>query len=129
MGVKRVLPAYQIIPNAGIPNRPNSVAVSGTMTGTNVITSNPSNIENWDNIGFQVSWTGNAVGTLAVLCSIDGTNYFALTFSPALTQPAGASGGFLINATQLPYPWVVFQYTNASGTGALKVWICGKDLN
>lgn len=129
MGQKRVLPSYQLIPNAGIPNRPGSLAVSGVMTGTNVITGNPTNIQDYDNVGLQVSWTGTPTGVIAILCSVDGVSYFALTFNPILAQPAGSAGGYLINLTQLPYPWIIVQYTNASGTGALKAFICAKDIN
>lgn len=103
--------------------------VSGVMTGTTVITSNPTNIENHDNVGLQIAWTGTPVGLLEVLCSIDGKTYFALTFDPELTQPAGAAGGYLINLNQLPFTWLKIQYTNASGSGALTAFISGKDVN
>jgi hypothetical protein len=129
MGVKRVLPAYQLIPNAGDPTRAGFPPVSGAMTGTSTITSNATNIEFMDNIGFQVLWTGTPVGNFYVFCSIDGINYIALTFAPALGMPAGVPGGFLINLQQLPYPWIKFQYINTSGSGTLSVYICGKDVN
>lgn len=128
MGTKRVLPGYQVIPNPGNANT-GAPAVLGVMTGTTVIISNPTNIQNLDNIGVQISWTGTAVGVIEIDCSIDGTNYFALSFGPALTQPAGTAGGYLVNLTELPYPLIRVKYTNASGTGTLSVWICGKDLN
>jgi hypothetical protein len=123
MGSKRVLPSFQIV------NGPNPKSVSGAMTGAAVITSNPTNIENLDNIGLQISWTGAPVGNLSINCSIDGINYLPLTFGPPITQPAGAPGGFLVNLTELPYPWIQLQYTNISGTGTLSAFICGKDLN
>lgn len=123
MGCKRVLPSFQIVGGT------NAKSVVGTMTGTAVITSTPTNIENLDNIGFQISWTGTAVGVIAILCSIDGVTYLPLTFGPPLTQPAGTAGAYLINLTELPYPFIQLQYTNASGTGTLSAWICGKDLN
>lgn len=130
MGFKRVLRSYQIIPNAGVPNvSPAQPAVSGVMTGTTVITSNPTNISNWDNVGLQVQWTGTPVGTFQILCSIDGVTFIPLTFGPPLTPPAGTPGSFLVNLTELPYPWIQLQYTNASGVGALKSFICAKDLN
>lgn len=128
MGSKKVLPSYQIVPNPGYA--PKGIPpVSGVMTGTNVITSNPTNIENLDNIGFQITWTGNPVGSFQILCSIDGVNYVPLSFGPPLTSPSGTAGSFLVNLTELPYPWIELQYTNTSGVGALTAWICGKDLN
>lgn len=121
MGAKRVLHAYQIVGG--------TTGVSGTMTGTTAITAVATNIANLDNIGFQISWTGTPNGTFQVQCSIDGTNFYPLTFDPALTAPAGAAGSFLINLTLLPFPWIRLVYTNASGTGALTAWISGKDVN
>lgn len=129
MGSKKVLPSYQIIPNPGNPLAPNTPPVSGSMTGTTVITSNPTNIQNLDNIGLQIAWTGTPVGTLEIQCSIDGVNYDALSFGPPITQPAGTAARFLVNLTELPYPWIRVQYTNASGSGSLTAFICGKDLN
>lgn len=128
MGSKRVLPAYQIIPNVGIPNQ-SLPAVLGVMTGTDVITSNPTNIQNLDNIGLQIAWTGTAIGVIEIQCSIDGVTFMDLSFGPPIAQPAGVDGGYLVNLTELPYPLIRVKYTNASGTGTLSAWICGKDLN
>lgn len=116
MGFKKVLPRFHLI-NAGV------------MTGTATVTSNSVNIENLDNIGLQVSWTGTAHGTISVICSIDNVNYIALTFDPVLTQPAGASGSYLIDLNQVPFSFLKVSYTNASSTGVLDVWIVGKDVN
>lgn len=116
MGSKKVLPEYSLI-------------TAGVMTGTTTIASVPTNIQNLDNIGLQVAWTSTAIGTLTVQCSVDGVTYSALTFSPALTQPAGASGGYLINLNQLPFPWLKVSYTNVSSTGVLNVKIFAKDIN
>ncbi len=116
MGSKKTLPEYVLI-NAG------------AMTGTATLNSTPTNIQNLDNVGLQVSWTGTAVGTFAVQCSIDGVTYDSLTFNPALTQPAGTPGGYLIDLNQLPFPWLQVTYTNTSGSGTLTVSIFGKDVN
>jgi hypothetical protein len=87
------------------------------------------NIENFDNLGMQVSWTGTAAGTVSVTTSIDGTNYSALTFSPSITQPAGASGSFLLNLNQVPYPLIKINYAATSGTGKFNTYIFSKDIN
>jgi len=116
MGAKKVLPLYKLIN-------------SGVMTGVNTLSSNPTKVENIDNIGLQVDWTGTPTGVFSVLCSIDGVNYHALTFNPVLAQPAGAAGGYIISVNQQPFEWLQVQYTNTSGVGVLNVWILGKDLN
>lgn len=99
------------------------------MSGTNTINSDATNIENLDNVGYEVSWSGTPIGTISVQCSVDGNSYFDLTFDPVLAQPAGSSGGYLINLNQVPFKWVRVSYTNTSGAGALTVKIIGKDIN
>lgn len=102
---------------------------AGVMTGTTTITSATYNIVNLDNMGLQVIWTGTAVGTITVNCSIDGVTFDALTFTPALTQPAGVAGHYIINLNQVPFPFLNVAYTNTSGSGTLDVWLFGKDVN
>ncbi len=103
---------------------------AGVMTGTAVLqAANPQHVENFDNLGLQVDWTSTAIGVFEVLGSIDGITFHALTFDPVLTQPAGASGGYIINLNQFPWPWLQVKYTNASSTGVLNVWLFSKDLN
>lgn len=121
MGSKRVLPEFQIVGG--------TTGVDGTMIRTVTVTSVPTNIKNLDNIGFQIAWTGDAAGTLEIQCSIDGVTYYPLSFDPPILQPSGTEGGYLINLTELPYPWIQLKYRNASGTGNLSAWICGKDIN
>jgi hypothetical protein len=99
------------------------------VTGTNMYTSPAIQIQNLDNLGIQVSWTGTPTGTISVLCSIDGINYIPLTFSPALSQPAGSAGSYLINLEEVPFPFLELQYINASGSGTLSALFFGKDIN
>ena len=103
--------------------------VNGTMTGTATILSSPQNIQNIDNVGLQISWTGAAVGTISILGSIDGITYYPITFNPTLTQPNNNAGGYLVSLNQLPFSWLKFQYVNSSSTGTLNVALCQKDLN
>lgn len=116
MGVKKLLPYYSIVTN-------------GVMTGTSVVTSSVTNIQNLDDIGIQVAWTSTAVGVIEVQCSVDNVTFYALTFDPVLTQPAGSAGGYLIDLQQVPFLWLRVQYTNSAGSGVLNVGICGKDIN
>jgi hypothetical protein len=116
MGQKKVLESFPLITN-------------GVMNGTATLLSPATSIKNLDNIGLQIDWTSTAVGTISVLCSIDGVTYHDLTFSPLLTQPAGTAGGYLISLGQLPYLWIKAKYINTSSTGVLNISICGKDIN
>lgn len=115
MGAKKIND-YQLITN-------------GSMTGTSTVTSDAQNIENFDNVGLQFTWTGTPVGTFSISGSIDGENFYPLTFDPVLEAPSGSAGGFLVNLNQVPYPFIQVAYTNASSTGTLNVFIFSKDLN
>lgn len=110
-----------------------SGVISGIMTGTTTIYSQIIDISRIDNIGAEVTWTDanpGPTGTLSVLVSNSGINWPALTFNPALAQPAGTDGGgYAINFTQIPFRYLMFQYTNISGVGALTIYLQLKDLN
>lgn len=82
-----------------------------------------------DNLGAAVSWTGTPTGTFTVNGSNDGSFFFAVTFNPALTQPAGESGGYGVNLNQFPWKYVLFEYVNSSGYGSITVTLQVKDLN
>ncbi len=99
------------------------------MTGTAVIYSQIIDVSRMDNIGMEFSWTGTPTGTLAIVGSDSGANFFAITPSPALTQPAGSATGFLTGLNEYPHKYIAFQYTNTSGTGVLSVYLQLKDLN
>lgn len=122
MGQKKSLPSR--IGDPGL-----QVITNGGMTGTATIISSLINVQNTDNVGIQVKWSGTPTGTISVLGSVNNADFVALTFSPVLTQPAGASGGYLISLNQVPYPYLQVQYTNTSGSGTLNAWISLKDLN
>lgn len=106
-----------------------SGTLSGTMTGTNVIYSNIIDLSKMDNIGLEVAWTGTPVGTLVVEASNSGINFPPITFTPALTQPAGSATSFLISLQSFPWRYILLKYTNASGSGTLTAYGQNKDLN
>lgn len=115
-----------------VPYNPNvalSGALSGVMSATNTIYSNIMDISNTDNQGIELTYTGTPTGTISVLCSESGTNFYPLTFNPVLTQPSGGAGGYLINLNQVPWRYVMIQYINTSGTGSLVAWLGQKDVN
>lgn len=113
------------------PNNPPTFSgvLTGTMSGTSTIYTNVYPVLLMDNGGIELTWTGTPTGTISVLMSVSGLNFYSLTFNPVLTQPAGAGGGYLINLNQEPFNYFALQYTNASGTGALTVYATFKDLN
>lgn len=109
---------------------------SGSMTGTATLTSVAQNLQNFDNIGLEITWTGTPTGTISILGSVSAAfpaastvSYYALSFNPGLTQPAGSAGGYLIDLNQFPFPYMKVQYVNSSSTGTLNAYLYGKDLN
>ncbi len=112
----------------GHPSIPTGTA-TGAMASTNVIYSNIIDLTLFDNNGLEVTWTGTPTGVIEVFASVSGATFYALTFSPVLAQPAGSASGYLIDLNQFPFRYSYVKYTNASGSGALTAWTCGKDLN
>lgn len=112
--------------DAGSP--PSGVA-AGAMSGTDVIYSQIMEKSRMDNIGLEVTWTGDPSGTIEVLVSNSGMTFYALTFNPVLDQPAGSAGGYAIDLNQLPFKYLLIRYTGDSGTGTLTVFGQFQDLN
>lgn len=110
-------------------NTPPTGTLLGVMASTNTIYTNIQNVLNVDNHLLELTYTGTATGTISVFGSVSGINFYALTFDPLLSQPAGSSGGYLIDLTQYAGPFLYIGYTNASGSGTLDAWICSKDIN
>lgn len=116
MGAKKINGPYQLITN-------------GAMAGTATITSKFQDMSNFDNAGLELTWTGTPTGTISILGSNSGSNYYALTFTPALSQPSGSAGGYLIDLNQFPFKLMEVQYVNSTGTGILNAFLFLKDLN
>ena len=107
----------------------NQILTAGAMTGSTTLTSSILTIANSDNIGLELTWSGTPVGTISVLVSNSGITFYALTFNPILSQPAGSAGGYVINLNQVPFQFLEVQYTNTSSTGVLNVYAFTKDVN
>lgn len=116
MGDKKLLPKQKIL-------------LSGSMSGTSTIQSSTMVLDNLDNIGLRIKWTGTPTGTITVQCSVDNIDFDSLTFNPTLTQPAGSAGGYLVSLNQLPFSYMYVQYVNSSGSGTLTVTAEAKDIN
>jgi hypothetical protein len=106
-----------------------SGTLAGAMASTNMIYTQILDVSRMDNQGLEVTWTGNPTGTFQVMVSNSGINFYALTFSPPLSQPAGSASGYAVDLNQLPFKYVMLQYTNVSGSGSLTVYGQQKDLN
>jgi len=106
-----------------------SGTLSGTMSGTNTIYTNIVDISRMDNIGLEVTWTGSPTGTIQVMVSNSGINFYALTFDPVLAQPSGSASGYVINVNQIPFKYIFLQYQNSSGSGVITVYMQVKDIN
>lgn len=106
-----------------------SGTINGVMTGTSTIYSQILDVSKMDNIGLEVTWTSTPVGTFSVLVSNSGINFYALTFDPVLSQPAGTAGGYSVDINQLPFKYMLLKYVNSSSSGVLTVYGQNKDLN
>lgn len=110
-------------PNQSVAgNSPLSGVVAGTMSSTNTIYTNILGIRQTDNQGIEITWTGTPTGTLSVMVSNSGINFYPLTFSPLLGQPAGSSGGYVIALIDIPFQYMFLQYVNASGSGTITAY-------
>jgi hypothetical protein len=103
--------------------------INGAMSGTSTIYTQIVDVSRMDNVGLEVTYTGTATGTIQVMVSNSGINFYALTFNPALTQPSGSSGGYAISINQIPFKYFMVQYTNTSGSGTLNVYAYVRDIN
>lgn len=103
-------------------NSPKSGVLKSAASGTNTIYTNIIGLRQMDNVGLEITWTGTLTGTFSIMVSNSGINFYALTFNPALAQPAGTAGGYVVSMTALPFQYMFVQYTNASGTGTVVIY-------
>lgn len=111
-----------------------SQAVSSTTT----YTSAASNILNLDNIGIQCNFTSTPTGTLTIEVSLDHAETATgeitvagnwITVSNSSTSiSSGSPTNVYYDLNQLSAPWVRLKYINASGSGTLTAYLCGKSV-
>lgn len=111
----------------GVKPPPPSGTLVGAMASTNTIYSQIIDMSTMVLNGLEVTWTGTPTGTLSVLGSCSGQNFYALTYNPALAQPAGSAGGYLIDNFHWGFRFMMLQYTNISGSGSLTIYGSQKD--
>ncbi len=94
------------------------------LQGTNIIYTNILGLRQSDNQGIEINWTGTPTGTLQVMVSNSGIqgNFHALTYSPALAQPVGSAGGYVIANIGIPFQYMYLKYTNISGSGTITAY-------
>jgi hypothetical protein len=98
-----------------------STAVSGSST----YVAGPINVTSFEQTCFQCEWTGDPVGTISVLGSLDGENF--RNFGAGVSnQPAGTTDGVLIPIYASGMKWLQLSYTNSSGSGNLVVTALSK---
>jgi hypothetical protein len=112
------------------------VLTDGVMTGTTVLTTAPSCINQLDNCSYTMVWTSTAVGafTFEVSNNYENRNgtesgtWTVLTIAAPPTNPAGSASNTGVDLSGLPYRHVRCKYTNSSSTGVLNVFFNGKGL-
>jgi len=102
------------------------------------ITSNPVEIENQDNVGIQLHWTGAPVGTFSAQISstysqdingnvLNAGQWVTLPLSPAITA-SGSPDDAYIDLNQMSALYVRIVYNFTSGTGTLDTYIVAKGV-
>jgi hypothetical protein len=112
----------------------NKLDMSGSVNGT------PTNIEFFDNVGYQFFWTGaNPLGSIGVQVSIDydprfpsAAHWTSLESSPGVPlvlSPAGVAGSGYMDLNQLSATWIRPIYTTqVSSAGSLTSYLACKGL-
>lgn len=115
---------------------PVSVVTNGNMTSS--ITSAVTEIENQDNIGIQMVWTGAPVGVFDVQISMTfkedafgnitnpGT-WTSIPLSPSISA-SGSPDNAYIDLNQLSATYIRVVYTRGSGSGTLNIVLDGKGV-
>lgn len=110
-------------------NSPKSGTLAGAMASTNTIYTNILGLRQMDTEGLEINWTGTPTGTISVMCSNSGLNFYALTFDPPIAQPAAVAGGYLIQLRQIPFQYLFLKYVNVSGSGSITAYAQSKANN
>lgn len=106
----------------GSGNSPKSGILAGAMSSVDVIYTNIIGLRQTDTQGIELTWTGTPTGTIQVMVSNSGINFYALTFTPSLGQPSGSADGYVIALTDIPFQYLFLQYTNVSGNGTITAY-------
>lgn len=92
---------------------------AGCNLATASTTSTVTEVQNMDNIGIVMNWTGTSpVGVVTIQVSNDQLTWASLDFGSAIAV-SGDTGNNVIDIAQLPYSYLRAVYTKTSGTGTL----------
>lgn len=99
---------------------------NGDMT-MNPLVSQTTDVRYLDNIAVQLSWTGTPTGAFYVDGSLDQKTWNPISVSPSPTA-TGAADTWLMNLSELAFPFIRIRYVPSSGSGSLTVTISGKEV-
>jgi hypothetical protein len=118
--------------------KPVTLFVTGNTSMAGSLTSDVVEIQNQDNIGVQLHWTGTPAGSFAFQVSSDyredaegnvqvAGNWVPLTVSPAISA-SGSGDDAYVDFNQLSALYMRVVYTRSSGSGTLTGIIVGKGV-
>lgn len=93
---------------------------------SNDITSQLTNIQYLDNVGIQLVYDGNPVGTFTIEGSVGESNTFTTLTNLATISASGTGDSILLNLQQVPYTALRIVYTAGSGAGTLNAHLTSK---
>lgn len=102
------------------------------------ITSEAQEIQNQDNIGIQLNWTGTPTGPFAIQISADhlqdiegniqvAGHWITLPLSPAISA-SGSPDSAYIDLNQMSARYMRIVYTSVSGAGTLDAFVMAKGV-
>jgi hypothetical protein len=104
------------------------------MSGTSTISSPITEIRGFDDVYYEMQFTGTPTGTFSVQVSssydpITNPNAVFITIPLSPTPIAtGTAGSIGIDINLEGSQWIQLVYTNTSGTGTLNAYVSGKAL-
>lgn len=112
------------VPNNYITNVP---PVSGDMSAD--ITGPVTVLDRMDQVCIQIDWTSSdAIGVISIQGSVNGVDFYDLTFDDPIAQPASNDGGYLVNLALIPFTYLRVFYDRTSGSGDMNVYISCKGV-
>jgi hypothetical protein len=83
------------------------------------------NVQHMSRICYDVSWTGDAVGSIIVQGSSNQSNWTNLNMTAITMAGVTDNGLFDIQVTGVPY--LRLAYTSTSGTGTINAYVSAKE--
>lgn len=93
---------------------------------SNDITSPVTNVQYLDNVGIQLVYDGDPVGTFTIEGSVGESKAFTTLTNLATISASGSGDSILLNLQQVPYTSIRIVYTAGSGAGTLNAHLTSK---